>query len=76
MAGRDVLMIAPTGSGNSLTFQISPYVIDNFKHGDQQDVRTVCLVIYCPVGISHERPGVFPAQKTSQCRDDRSRVYG
>ena len=45
LAGRDVLMIAPTGSGKSLTFQISPYVIDNFKHGDQQDVRTVCLVI-------------------------------
>ena len=45
LAGRDVLMIAPTGSGKSLTFQISPYVIDNFKHGDQQKVRTVCLVI-------------------------------
>ena len=38
-------MIAPTGSGKSLTFQISPYVIDNFKPGDQQDVQTVCLVI-------------------------------
>ena len=38
LAGSDVLMIAPTGSGKSLTFQISPYVIDNFKHGDQQDV--------------------------------------
>ena len=45
LVGRDVLMIASTGSGKSLTFHFSPYVIDNFKHGDQQDVRTVCLVI-------------------------------
>ena len=55
LAGRDVLMIAPTGSGKSLTFQISPYVIDNFKHGDQQDVRTVCLVIALLVSLMKDQ---------------------
>ena len=28
VAGRDVLMVAPTGSGKSLIFQIAPFVFD------------------------------------------------
>ena len=54
LAGKDVLMVAPTGSGKSLVFQISPYVIDNFKHGEQQDVETV-LSCHRPIAISNER---------------------
>ena len=45
-SGRDVLMISPTGSGKSLTFCIAPFAIDFFKHGERDDIQTVCLVIF------------------------------
>ena len=48
ISGRDVLMISPTGSGKSLTFHIAPFAIDFFKHGERDDIQTVCLVI-CPL---------------------------
>ena len=32
VGGRDVLMVAPTGSGKSLTFHIAPFVLDFYKH--------------------------------------------
>jgi superfamily II DNA helicase RecQ len=32
MASRDVMMVAPTGSGKSLIFQISPFVFDHLQH--------------------------------------------
>ena len=45
LSGRDVLMVAPTGSGKSLIFQISPFAFDLWKHGDRsqqdEDVQTV-----------------------------------
>ena len=34
VGGRDVLMVAPTGSGKSLTFHIAPFVLDFYKHGE------------------------------------------
>ena len=55
---RDVLMITPTGSGKSLTFQISPYVIDYVEHGDQHDDIKNSLSCHCTTDISNERPGV------------------
>ena len=46
LSGRDVLMISPKGSGKSLTFHIAPFAIDFFKHGERDDIQTVCLVIF------------------------------
>ena len=43
LSGRDVFMISPTGSGKSLTFHIAPFAIDFFKHGERDDIQTVCL---------------------------------
>jgi len=46
VGGRDALMVAPTGSGKSLTFHIAPFVLDFYKHGERDLVDTVCLVIF------------------------------
>ena len=46
LSGRDVLMISPTGSGKTLTFHIAPFAIDFFKHGERDDIQTVCLIIF------------------------------
>lgn len=57
---RDVLMIAPTGSGKSLTFQISPYVIDYVEHGDQHDdIKTVCLVIAPLISLMRDQVSIL-----------------
>ena len=45
LAGRDVLMVSPTGSGKSLTFHIAPFVYNYLKHGEEEQVYSVCLVI-------------------------------
>ena len=45
VAGRDVLMVAPTGSGKSLVFQIAPFVFDFINHGVRESIGSVCLVI-------------------------------
>ena len=58
--GRDVLMIAPTGSGKSFTFHIAPFVLDFFKHGETDIVETVCLVIFPLVSL-------MKAQVSSLC---------
>ena len=50
--GRDVLMVAPTGSGKSLTFHIAPFVLDFYKHGERDLVDTVCLVIFPLVSLT------------------------
>ena len=38
LAGRDVLMVSPTGSGKSVTFHIAPFVYDYLKHGEQEKI--------------------------------------
>ena len=53
--GRDVLMISPTGSGKSLTFHIAPFAIDFFKHGERDDIQTVCLVIFPLVSLMNDQ---------------------
>ena len=50
VAGRDVLMVAPTGSGKSLIFHMAPFVFDFISYG----VR-VCLLDHCPFTIPDER---------------------
>ena len=45
LAGRDVLMVSPTGSGKSLTFQIAAFVYDYLKHGEQEKIESICLVV-------------------------------
>ena len=52
VGGRDVLMVAPTGSGKSLTFHIAPFVLDFYKHGERDLVDTVCLVIFPLVSLT------------------------
>jgi len=55
LSGRDVLMISPTGSGKSLTFHIAPFAIDFFKHGERDDIQTVCLVISPLVSLMNDQ---------------------
>ena len=55
LSGRDVLMILPTGSGKPLTFHIAPFAIDFFKHGERDDIQTVCLVIFPLVSLMNEQ---------------------
>ena len=55
LGGRDVLMISPTGSGKSLTFHIAPFAIDFFKHGERDDIQTVCLVIFHLVSLMNDQ---------------------
>ena len=55
LSGRDVLMISPTGSGKSLTLHIAPFAIDFFKHGERDDIQTVCLVIFPLVSLMNDQ---------------------
>ena len=55
LSGRDVLMISPKGSGKSLTFHIAPFAIDFFKHGERDDIQTVCLVIFPLVSLMNDQ---------------------
>ena len=49
-------MISPTGSGKSLTFHIAPpFAIDFFKHGERDDIQTVCLVIFPLVSLMNDQ---------------------
>ena len=55
LSGRDVLMISPKGSGKSLTFYIVPFAIDFFKHGERDDIQTVCLTIFPLVSLMNDQ---------------------
>ena len=60
-------MVAPTGSGKSLTFQISPFAIDFWKHGDRsqqdEDVQTVCLMIAPLVSLMKYQVSILRAKQ-------------
>ena len=43
-AGRDVLMVAPTGTGKSLIFQIAPFCSTILSMANAKN-RSVCLVV-------------------------------
>jgi len=55
VSGRDVLMVAPTGSGKSHTFHIAPFVLDVYQHGGRDVVETVCLVIFPLVSLMKDQ---------------------
>ena len=59
VGGRDVLMVAPTGSGKSLTFHIAPFVLDFYKHGERDLVDTVCLVIFPLVSLMKDQVSIL-----------------
>ena len=40
LGSRDVLLVASTGSGKSLTFHIAPFVLDFYKRGERDLVDT------------------------------------
>ena len=48
-------MISLTGSGKSLNFHIAPFVIDIFKHGERDDIETVCLVMFPLVSFMNDQ---------------------
>ena len=66
VGGRDVLMVAPTGSGKSLTFHIAPFVLDFYKHGERDLVDS--LPCYFPFGLTNERSSVDPLRERGQSR--------
>ena len=45
VAGRDVLTVAPTGSGKSPIFQIAPFVFDFISYCVRESIGSVCLII-------------------------------
>ena len=55
MAGRDVLMVAPTGSGKSLIFQIAPFVFDHLRHGERENISSVCIVVAPLLSLMHDQ---------------------
>ena len=66
LSGRDVLMISPTGSRKSLTFHIAPSAIDFFKHGERDDIQTVCLVIFPLVSLMNDQVSFLSRWKRNQ----------
>ena len=48
-------MVAPTGSGKSLIFQIAPFVFDHFKYGERKNIRSVCLVVAPLLSLMHDQ---------------------
>ena len=59
VVGRDVLMVAPTGSGKSLTFHIAPFLLDFYKHGERNLVDTVCRGIFPLVLVMKEQVSIL-----------------
>ena len=59
VSGRDVLMVAPTGSGKNLTFHIAPFVLDFYKHGERDLVDTVCVVIFPLVSLMKDQVSIL-----------------
>lgn len=55
MAGRDVLMVAPIGSGKSLIFQIAPFVFDHLRHGERENISSVCIVVAPLLSLMHDQ---------------------
>ena len=67
VSGQDVLMIAPTGSGKSLTFHIAAFVLDFFKHGETDLVETVCLVIFPLVSLMKDQVSSLCEKGVQSC---------
>ena len=59
VSDRDVLMVAPTGSGKSLTFHIAPFVLEFYKRGERDLVDTVCLVIFPLVSLMKDQVSIL-----------------
>ncbi|KAL9976726.1 hypothetical protein ACROYT_G014053 [Oculina patagonica] len=64
VSGRDVLMVALTGSG---TFHTAPFVLDYFKHGERDVIETVCLVIFLLVSLMHDQ-SVEPSRERASTK--------
>ena len=58
VSGRDVLMVAPTGSGKSLPFHIAAFVLDFYKQA-RNLVDTVCLVIFPLVSLMKDQVSIL-----------------
>ena len=78
VADRDVLMVAPTGSGMSLIFQIAPFVFDFISYGVRESIGSVCLIIASSLSLMRDQakikitPGLlipFPAKIVNLIRN-------
>ena len=59
VSDRDVLMVAPTGSGKSLTFHIAPFVLGFYKHGEIDLVDTICFVTFPLVSLMKDQVSIL-----------------
>lgn len=66
----------PTGSGKSLTFYITQFVIDFFKHGKRGDIVTVCLVIFLLVSLMNDLVSSKCTTEQSSLLDASSGIIG
>ena len=47
LAGKDVLVLSPTESVESLSFDIASFVFDIMRHGEREELSLVCLNCVC-----------------------------
>ena len=52
-------MVAPTGSEKRLTFQIAPFRLDFYEHGERNLVYTVSLVIFSLVSLMKDQVSIL-----------------
>ena len=64
VSGRDVLMVAPIGSGKSMPFNIAAFVLDFYKHGERSCRHS--LPRYFSFGFTNERSSVDPSRERGQ----------
>ena len=64
-SGKDVFLSAPTGSGKSLTFEVTPYVFDYLEHGERLEVCSVCLVVVPLVALMKDQVASLVARGIS-----------
>ena len=53
--GKDLFLLATTGSGKSLTFEVAPFDFHFLYHGERQEVLSVCLVIVPLVALMKDQ---------------------
>ena len=55
LAGRDVLLVSPTGSGKSFVFHVAPFCCDYMKNGPRENISSICLIIVPLVSLMRDQ---------------------